>query len=224
MPDAPSLSGRLCRQSRWMRPDYALVTFPSPGCGTVGGNGGTITGLEAATFPSPGCGTVGGNGGTITGLEAATFPSPGCGTVGGSGGTITGLEAATFPSPGCGTVGGNGGTITGLVSANRPPPGCGTVGGSGGTITGLAAAVTAPVTRAAVSTASWSLNLFFVMELNLLRVLLCIKRVTQKLCNIYNKSNHSVNYRTRFCFEWAQSLPLLWDCLGLACGIHGWGS
>ena len=51
-----------------------------------------MAGLSAAMVGLEG-GTVGGNGGTITGLKTATLPLAG-GTVGGSGGTMTGLARA----------------------------------------------------------------------------------------------------------------------------------
>jgi hypothetical protein len=88
-------------------------------------------------------------------------------------------------------VGGSGGGRTGLAVATAMPP---VVGGSGGGRMGLAIARFAPVTRTAARTAKRNFDTDEVMDICLLLVQLCTKRVTEKRWFGYNKSNYFVNY------------------------------
>lgn len=67
-------------------------------------------------------------------------------------------------------------------------------GGTGGMVMGLAAAKPMPVTRTAARTAKRNFDADEVMDICLLWVQLCTKRVTEKGWFGYNKSNYFVNY------------------------------
>jgi hypothetical protein len=112
--------------------------------------------------------------------------------VGGSGGTMTGLRTATLPL-GVGMVGGSGGTMTGLRTATLPLA-AGMVVFTGGAMNGLASRILVLKTKMKTRTAKRTLRAFEVMVVLLLSVKLCTKRVTQLRWNIYNKSNHFLEF------------------------------